>query len=301
MACCTSRCFLLTLCVVQLIATIERQIFDFLGYMWSPIVVNFVQIIVVILGFFGAYQYRPKYIAVYIVWTLLWLAWNIFVICFYLETGVLNKESSILNMGTGSKSWWETHGIGCKSSFNFSGIPEEQHYFPLPTTVEGCILQYYYVECIQAGIQCFLALCGFGSACYTFYAYTREDDTSTARVNSRNLPYSIEYRSQTLHDANGTLYQRPMTPRKVKQRSTRSKRGSSRQRYYQNPVTKLMDSKLDTSSHDSYSTADLYRGQTNPLYCSSKPDLQPGIRPNSVLYFNGRPSPIYMNDSDTVI
>lgn len=92
-----------------------------------------------------------------------------------------------------------------------------------------------------------------------------------------------------------------MTPRKVKQRSTRSKRGSSRQRYYQNPVTKLMDSKLDTSSHDSYSTADLYRGQTNPLYCSSKPDLQPGIRPNSVLYFNGRPSPIYMNDSDTVI
>lgn len=42
------------------IATIERQVFDFLGYMWAPIITNFLQIIFIIIGFFGALQYRPK-------------------------------------------------------------------------------------------------------------------------------------------------------------------------------------------------------------------------------------------------
>lgn len=44
------------------VVTIERQVFDFLGYMWVPIIGNFLQIIFVIIGFFGTYQYRPKVI-----------------------------------------------------------------------------------------------------------------------------------------------------------------------------------------------------------------------------------------------
>lgn len=44
------------------LTTIERQVFDFLGFMWAPILFNFFNIIFVILGFFGAFQYRPKYI-----------------------------------------------------------------------------------------------------------------------------------------------------------------------------------------------------------------------------------------------
>lgn len=42
--------------------TIQRQVFDFLGYMWGPILVNFFHFIFVIFGFFGAYQFRPKYL-----------------------------------------------------------------------------------------------------------------------------------------------------------------------------------------------------------------------------------------------
>lgn len=42
------------------IAIVERQVFDFLGYMWAPIIGNFLQIIFIIVGFFGALQYRPK-------------------------------------------------------------------------------------------------------------------------------------------------------------------------------------------------------------------------------------------------
>lgn len=41
---------------------VQRQVFDFLGYLWIPILLNFFQIIFVIFGFFGSFQYRPKYI-----------------------------------------------------------------------------------------------------------------------------------------------------------------------------------------------------------------------------------------------
>uniref|UniRef100_A0A8B9MNR1 Sodium/potassium-transporting ATPase subunit beta-1-interacting protein n=1 Tax=Accipiter nisus TaxID=211598 RepID=A0A8B9MNR1_9AVES len=76
---------------MQILAALERQIFDFLGFQWAPILGNFLQIIVVILGLFGTIQFRPRYIVVYTVWTALWVTWNVFIICFYLEVGGLSK------------------------------------------------------------------------------------------------------------------------------------------------------------------------------------------------------------------
>ena len=38
--------------------------FDFLGYMWAPIIGGILQILILIMGFFGAYQYRPKVLIV---------------------------------------------------------------------------------------------------------------------------------------------------------------------------------------------------------------------------------------------
>lgn len=52
------------LCVFLQLAALERQIFDFLGFQWAPILGNFLQIIVVILGLFGTIQFRPRYIVV---------------------------------------------------------------------------------------------------------------------------------------------------------------------------------------------------------------------------------------------
>uniref|UniRef100_A0A8B9FI73 Sodium/potassium-transporting ATPase subunit beta-1-interacting protein n=1 Tax=Amazona collaria TaxID=241587 RepID=A0A8B9FI73_9PSIT len=69
----------------------KTQIFDFLGYQWAPILANFIHIIIVILGLFGTIQYRPRYITGYAVWLVLWITWNVFVICFYLEAGDLSK------------------------------------------------------------------------------------------------------------------------------------------------------------------------------------------------------------------
>lgn len=36
--------------------------FDFFGYMWAPILVNFLHMIFIIFGIFGAYQFRSKYL-----------------------------------------------------------------------------------------------------------------------------------------------------------------------------------------------------------------------------------------------
>uniref|UniRef100_S4RF67 Sodium/potassium-transporting ATPase subunit beta-1-interacting protein n=1 Tax=Petromyzon marinus TaxID=7757 RepID=S4RF67_PETMA len=44
------------------VTAVERQIFDFLGYQWAPILANFLHILMLILGLFGALQYRPRYL-----------------------------------------------------------------------------------------------------------------------------------------------------------------------------------------------------------------------------------------------
>lgn len=44
------------------ITIIERQVFDFLGYMWAPIFVNFFHMLFIIFGFYGAYHFKVKYI-----------------------------------------------------------------------------------------------------------------------------------------------------------------------------------------------------------------------------------------------
>ena len=63
---CSGRNILYVLLTLQLISTLERQIFDFLGFMWVPILANFLHTIVVILGIFGVYQYTSRHILTYL-------------------------------------------------------------------------------------------------------------------------------------------------------------------------------------------------------------------------------------------
>lgn len=124
------------------------------------------------------YQYRPKYVIVYAAWMLTWIGWNVFIICFYLEVGILNRDGNVLNMGSGSRSWWETHGWGCEPTYNSSAyalIGTET--WKKPSLVTGCLVEYQYVECIHAGIQIVLALTGFIASCYIIHVFTQEDDS----------------------------------------------------------------------------------------------------------------------------
>ena len=75
------------------------------------------------------------------------------------------QNSDILNIGTGAASWWEVNGIGCRplfgvnSTFGAVGIhPADLLRPPRPDLVEGCLLNYYFVEVIHAAVQLILAV-----------------------------------------------------------------------------------------------------------------------------------------------
>ncbi|NXY89482.1 NKAI3 protein, partial [Alcedo cyanopectus] len=181
-------------CVFLQLAALERQIFDFLGFQWAPILGNFLQIIVVILGLFGTIQFRPRYIVVvsliyylffpfhlfiftfyfsvfiffffafiwlcahYTVWTALWVTWNVFIICFYLEVGGLSKETDLMTFNISMhRSWWREHGPGCIRRVvrpSAPGILEDYSY----VSVTGCIIDFQYLEVIHSAIQILLSV-----------------------------------------------------------------------------------------------------------------------------------------------
>ncbi|XP_020278005.1 uncharacterized protein LOC109851886 isoform X1 [Pseudomyrmex gracilis] len=250
MGICSRRHFLLTICSLQLITTIERQVFDSLGFMWAPILVNFFNIIFVILGCFGAFQYRPKYIIVYCVWNTLWLGWNIFMICFYLNVGILDKDSDILNLGTGSFSWWYVNGPGCKAVYN---VTEPELFRPArPTNVTDCVLDYEVIEILHAATQCVLGFMAIvGGICLSKVFLEEDDSLRTKRKKKQPRPlYSIEYSQPEPPAQDDSVSPKPMTPRRVKRRSVISRdgtrrsstrRSSVRQSRRKNPVNRIMD------------------------------------------------------------
>ncbi|KAM4026957.1 sodium/potassium-transporting ATPase subunit beta-1-interacting protein 3 isoform 1-T1 [Anomaloglossus baeobatrachus] len=162
---------------VNKLAALERQIFDFLGYQWAPILANFLHIIVVILGLFGTIQYRPRYIVVYTVWTAFWVAWNVFVICFYLEVGGLSKETDLMTFNISiHRSWWREHGPGCVRRVVPAPASRSlgDHSF---ISVTGCIIEFQYLEVIHSAFQILLSLIGFVYACYVISVFTDEEDS----------------------------------------------------------------------------------------------------------------------------
>ncbi|POI32605.1 hypothetical protein CIB84_003643 [Bambusicola thoracicus] len=140
------------------LAALERQVFDFLGYQWAPILANFLHIIIVILGLFGTIQYRPRYIVVYAIWTAVWVTWNIFIICFYLEVGGLSKDSELLTFNISRhQSWWSENGPGCvRKEASMSGITGlDSHSY---ISVIGCALEYRYIEVMHSSFQILIAV-----------------------------------------------------------------------------------------------------------------------------------------------
>ncbi|KAF4522548.1 hypothetical protein B566_EDAN012839 [Ephemera danica] len=272
------------------ITTGFRQTFDFLGYMWAPILTNFLNIVFNIFGFFGAYQYRPAYI---------------------LSTG------DALSMGTGSASWWEVNGPGCRASFS-ANLTGEDVLRPLrPERVTGCLLPYEVIEVLQAAVQVVLALLAVLTGLWVAKAMLEEDDTLPASKSRPASLYSIEFSSSHHHPHHqpaellhphtperlsmravpiislpvggvdaarlpgmdaaeleedeedgppGAQRSKPMTPRRVKRRS--GSRGSVRSASHQrhsNPVTRLLDQQqLQQQQHERHLV-----GHCNPTYQSS--------------------------------
>uniref|UniRef100_A0A803JH38 Sodium/potassium-transporting ATPase subunit beta-1-interacting protein n=1 Tax=Xenopus tropicalis TaxID=8364 RepID=A0A803JH38_XENTR len=178
MGVCSGRCTLLGICGIQLACILERQIFDFLGYQWAPILVNFIHIIVVIFGIFGTIQCRTRYITAYAVWLVLWVSWNVFIICFYLEAGYLSKERDLIMTFNISmhRSWWMENGPGCMVTAVTPApdwAPEDHRYI----SISDCFLEYQYIEVAHSSLQIFFALAGFIYACYILKCISEEEDS----------------------------------------------------------------------------------------------------------------------------
>uniref|UniRef100_A0A8C6K5W1 Sodium/potassium-transporting ATPase subunit beta-1-interacting protein n=2 Tax=Nothobranchius TaxID=28779 RepID=A0A8C6K5W1_NOTFU len=158
MGCCSGRCTLAFVCGMQLVSVLERQVIDFLGYQWAPILTNFLHIIIVILGLFGTIQFRPKYVTGYAAWLVVWMTWNVFIICFYLEVGDLSRDSDLVltfNLSM-HRSWWMENGPGCRVTPITpppSWAPEDHRYI----SISGCLMDFQFIEVAHSSLQILLA------------------------------------------------------------------------------------------------------------------------------------------------
>lgn len=67
------------------------------------------------------------------------------------------QNSDILNLGTGSFSWWHVNGPGCKAVYD---VTEPELFRPArPSNVTDCVLDYEVVEILHASTQCLLGVC----------------------------------------------------------------------------------------------------------------------------------------------
>lgn len=72
---------------------------------------------------------------------------------------LLLQESDLLNLGTGSYSWFLVNGYGCKATYSDNITSVDDPYRPRrPETVENCLIDYSLVEVIHSGVQCLLAV-----------------------------------------------------------------------------------------------------------------------------------------------
>ena len=297
------RNVLMVFLVLQLISTIERQIFDFLGYMWIPILGNFFNIVFVIFGLFGLYQYRSNYILAYTLWTTFWLGFNAFIVCYYLDVGDLNSDDDILSFGTGSFSWWLVNSPGCQPHYNTTKVPENANHPLKPSFVVGCHMRYQDIEVTHAAIQIVISGVGLLLAIYTTHYYITVINPKREKQGVKAM-YSIEYSPSHRDTSNPNTLEREtdlqsmengverpqasaMTPRRVKRRSYRnstrshkekslsrkenhhrlslpkSARTSARSHKSINPVTRLIDADQNRADSSTSNEAERY-GQINP-------------------------------------
>ncbi|XP_026758844.2 uncharacterized protein LOC113518228 [Galleria mellonella] len=259
MAVCGLRTLMLIVCVIELIFTIQRQVFDFLGYMWLPIIANFTNILLIIFGSFGAVQYITNYIIAYAIWSFMWLTWNVFLICYYLNLGTLNRESGLLSLGTDSVSWWESNGWGCQPVWDGEERPGTWR----PARVDGCFLQWYYVELGQSILAALLTTIALPLAVIlAFKSVNKRKTASEKGTLQRRTVYTMELSPTETTTSEGSL--KPMTPRRVKRRSGSRGAGSSvrrSRRSYRNAGYLASSGSLPregrpsrpTSAHSSYS------------------------------------------------
>uniref|UniRef100_A0A3Q1G1F5 Sodium/potassium-transporting ATPase subunit beta-1-interacting protein n=1 Tax=Acanthochromis polyacanthus TaxID=80966 RepID=A0A3Q1G1F5_9TELE len=114
----------------------------------------------------------------YAAWLVVWMTWNVFIICFYLEVGDLSRDSDLVltfNLSM-HRSWWMENGPGCRVTPILpppSWAPEDHRYI----SISGCLMDFQFIEVAHSSLQILLALVGFIYACYVVKLISEEEDS----------------------------------------------------------------------------------------------------------------------------
>uniref|UniRef100_A0A914VN72 Sodium/potassium-transporting ATPase subunit beta-1-interacting protein n=1 Tax=Plectus sambesii TaxID=2011161 RepID=A0A914VN72_9BILA len=176
--CSTIRSALITLLIISLVLTIGRQVLDFIGRLWLPIFVNFLHILFVIFGLFGAIQFRLCFVTTFIIWAPACMAYNAFIGCFYMQIGdIFDRNSLYLSVGLRqSYSFWLRHTFLCTSQYNLStGLWMQD---------APCYVPYYVIETGQAIVHGLVVLLAFFAAFCFLCKFNRKTVDSNMYSNS---------------------------------------------------------------------------------------------------------------------
>ncbi|KAM7368059.1 hypothetical protein PAMP_014311 [Pampus punctatissimus] len=94
----------------------------------------------------------------YAAWLVMWMTWNVFIICFYLEVGDLSRDSDLVltfNLSM-HRSWWMENGPGCRVTPITpppSWAPEDHRYI----SISGCLMDFQFIEVAHSSLQILLA------------------------------------------------------------------------------------------------------------------------------------------------
>lgn len=81
----------------------------------------------------------------------------IFIFCWFINL-FIHQDSDILNFDTGSVSWFESNGPGCKPIYPTNSTLENPFRPIRPERVDGCFVEYPIVEVVHSGVQNVLAV-----------------------------------------------------------------------------------------------------------------------------------------------
>nr|CAB3264339.1 sodium/potassium-transporting ATPase subunit beta-1-interacting protein 3-like [Phallusia mammillata] len=177
---CSGVCWMIGICIAQLITVAVRQTYDFLGLQWTAIAVNFCQIFAVVIALIGCSRSRHRLIAMYSAWTLIWLGWNLYLIFLYIGIGGLNVNDHVVTLNLGlsdTYTWFREkcmvfidHSEDTATVFDAAVFSSDK--FPW-----FCAAGFQYIEVGQSAVQLLLAVFGFGMSCYAIGVLREEEDS----------------------------------------------------------------------------------------------------------------------------
>jgi len=201
---CLSGLFLVI--VFQMIIIVMRLVFDLLGMQYAAISANMCQVLGLIIGTFGAWRLKKPLLAVYSAWTFLWIVWNVFLVCLYLEVGKLrlDQHSWTVNLlsANDDTSWLKQHPFACaRDRVNVvvvtapgddggTGVSNE-------AALEFCWSEYQYLEVYLSTFQLVLAVFGLSFALCTIKEIIFHQEDSS--VLSMEYVNSLDRRGKLIH------------------------------------------------------------------------------------------------------